>query len=74
MHYPPRMIERFDLDADAGTLDWDSCAALLDLADLWRARARLRGRWLMRVALDALPDFHLDQIADTFANDWKHAP
>lgn len=60
-------IERFDLDVGVELLDRESILGVLELPDLWRARARLRSRWLMRAALDALPDFHLDQIQDTFA-------
>lgn len=58
-------MERFDLNTDDfNGLDWESMQALLDLADSWRARARLRSRWLLRIALDALPDFHINQIAE----------
>lgn len=57
-------LERFDLGTDDFMkLDWESMQALLDQADLWRARARLRARWLLRTALDALPDFSFDQLA-----------
>lgn len=70
------MIERFDLDIedDFIGLDWGSMQSLIELADLWRARARLRSRWLMRAALDALPDFHIDQLCDTYSNDMKGTP
>lgn len=40
--------ERYDLDADIGLLDLDSCAALLSLTSLWQARRNLRTIWLMR--------------------------
>jgi len=61
---PMNDLERFDLATDDFMkLDWVSMHGLLDLADLWRARARVRARWLVRNALDALPDFPLDQLA-----------
>lgn len=61
-------LERFDLAMDDfAALDWESLAPLLDLADLWRARARLRARWMVRISLDALPDFALDQLAKDLA-------
>lgn len=57
-------LDRFDLATDDCTsLDWESMQALLDQADLWRARARLRARWLLRTKLDALPDASLDRFA-----------
>ena len=55
-------LQRFDLDVGIEQIDLDSTLALTALTDCWRARARLRARWLMRNALDALPDFHLDQF------------
>lgn len=61
-------LERFDLATeDFMGLDWESMQALLDQTDCWRARARLRARWLLRSKLDALPDFSFDQLASALA-------
>lgn len=46
------LIHRYDCcSADFERLDIDSTMALVELQQLWTARARLRGRWIIRRAL-----------------------